>query len=379
MLAGPHPTIFAQEILNKNPFVDVILLREYEFSCLATLKSNFDKKKMRNIKGIAFKDRNKFIKNESELIDVNKLPFPDRENVPIENKASPYVYWDDFCQLKPCIQMHASRGCPFRCNFCLWNQVMYCNKEYRPINAEKIVDEIEYCKKKYNAKEIYFDDDTFTGNKKHVLEICDEIKKRKIKIKWSCMGDAMITDTEMIDAMHKAGCIGIKFGVESADKKILQKIGKPINFEKIDNFLKECSKRKIKTHATFIFGMIGETRKSMKKTLDYVKDIDIDSVQFSVAVPLPGTRYYDEMDKKGRVLSKNWRDYDGKHSIVNFELPNKEVEDFCANAVKKWSKHKKKDIKWLKRKMFFILRSTLNQGPRYFLQKSKSFFKSVFN
>lgn len=379
LLAGPHPTIFARDILKENSFVDIILLREYEFSCLNVLKSLNDNKNLNLIKGIVFRDGKKIIYNEAELLDVNLLPFPDRDHLPLEKRPDLGVYWDGFCQLKPCIQMHASRGCPFRCNFCLWNQVMYCNKPYRPFEPKKVVDEMEYCKKKYGAKEIYFDDDTFTGNKRHVLEICKEIKKRKLKLKWSCMGDAMITDPEMIQAMYSAGCIGIKFGVESGNKEILNRIEKPINFEKIRVFLKECSKRKIKTHGTFTFGIMGETKETMNQTLDLAKDLDVDSVQFSITTPFPGTRYFEEMDKQGKILSKNWSDYDGSsNSLVDFgSLTNEEVVSFCNVAKNRWFRHKVKDLRWLYRQIFFQIRSSINQGPKYFFIKVQRFFSLI--
>jgi radical SAM superfamily enzyme YgiQ (UPF0313 family) len=374
ILAGPHPTIFAKQILKENNFIDIILLREYEFSCLEVVKCNFLSSKIKKINGIAFRDKKKIIVNESEIIDVNKLPFPDRDSFPIPEKPNPTLY-HDFEQFKPAIQMHASRGCPFRCNFCLWNQVMYCNKAYRPRDPESIVDEMEYCMKKFGAKEIYFDDDTFTGNKKHVLEFCKEIRRRGLKLKWSCMGDAMITDKEMIEEMYRANCIGIKFGVESGNKDILREIEKPVNFDRVREFLKECSKRRIRTHATFTFGIMGETKQTMNQTLDLAKNLDIDSVQFSITTPFPGTRYFDKMKKEGKILSENWEDYDGtSKSIVDFGgLSNEEVVDFCSKAKTRWLQHKKKDSRWVKRQMFFHTRSSFNQGPRYFLEKVKKF------
>ncbi|MBN2546814.1 MAG: radical SAM protein [Spirochaetes bacterium] len=379
LLAGPHPTTFYNQLLKDNSFINIILLREYEIPCLEVIKSNFNIKKLKKIKGIAFRDNKKIIMNDAELLNIEKLPFPDRFSFPLSDKPNLSVYWDGFCQLKPCIQMHASRGCPFRCNFCLWNQVMYCNKQYRPFNVKKIVDEMEFCVKKFNAKEIYFDDDTFTGNKNHVIDFCKEVIRRKLKIKWSCMGDAMITDKEMINFMHKAGCIGIKFGVESSSKKILNEIGKPLDFNKVKIFLQECSKRKIKTHATFTFGIMGETKETMQKTLDYAKNIDVDSVQFSITIPFPGTRYFDKMDQEGKILSKNWEDYDGSNkSIVDFgTLSNKEIEDFCSHAKQNWLKHKKNDFKWLRRQIFFQIRSSFNQGAGYFINKLKKFINLI--
>ena len=371
ILCGPHPTTFAESILKKNKIVDVVLLREYEFSCLGVIKSNF--KGLEKIAGVAFRKGKKIVKTEPVEVDVNKLPFPDRDSFPSTESPDVRVYWDGFCQLRPAIQLHASRGCPFRCNFCLWNQVMYANKPYRPIDAKRVVEEMIHVKKRYGANEIYFDDDTFTGNKEHVLSICREINKRKLNVRWSCMGDAMITDKEMLDAMASAGCIGIKFGVEAGNKEVLKAINKPIDFDKIRTFTKVCAGRKIKTHATFTFGAIGETRESMRQTLEYAKSLDIDNIQFSITTPFPGTRYFETMDNKGRILTKDWEKYDGTNSsVVDFGvLSSEEVVAFYKKAHSEWLKHKKKDYRWLLRKVYFNLRSLPRRSLRENINKVK--------
>jgi len=380
-LAGAHASVFPQEILKKHKTVDYVLLGEYEMN-FAKLVEFLDKKKNPGkIDGIAFRNGDKIIINKQKLIaDLNALPFPARHLFPSNDCSNPTLYWDGFCQYKPSIQMTASRGCPFRCNFCLWNQVIYQNGKYRFFSAKRVVDEMQQAVDKYHVKEIYFDDDTFTADKKQVLNICQEIKKRKLKVFWSVMGDAMISDKEMITDMAKAGCIGIKFGVESGNKEILKNINKPINFEKVKQFVVWCSEYKIKTHATFTFGLLGETKQTMKQTLDFAKELDVDSVQFSLTTPFPGTRYFDQLKKENRLISQNWKDFDGSSSsVINFENITPEyLVEFCRKASGRWLLSKIKDLSWLKRQIYNMFRQTKGQGVLFVVKRFKKGLDLIF-
>ena len=141
---------------------------------------------------------------------------------------------------------------------------------------DTVADEIEELIRRYGPNEIYFDDDDFTINKKQVIRICREIKNRGIKIKWSCMGDAINPDNEMIDEMASSGCIGMKFGVESGSPRVLEHLGKPVNLEHVRDICKLLAKHRIKSHATFSFGLSGESAESMKETLEYAKSLDVE-------------------------------------------------------------------------------------------------------
>ncbi len=373
-LSGAHVTTFPKETLEESEYVDYILTREYELNFVDLVKKLNEGKDISDVPGLAYRNNGKILINPNkELVDLDKLPFPARHLFPSNDCNDMNLYWDGFCQYKPAIQMHASRGCPFHCNFCLWNQVMYENGKYRMFAPERVVDEMEDVIEKYGAKEIYFDDDTFTANKKHVLSICREIKKRGLDINWSCMGDAMITDKEMIDAMADAGCIGMKFGVESGDQEVLKAIKKPVNLNKVKEVSRWCAEKGIKTHATFTFGLSGETKESMEKTLKFAKELDVDSVQFSITTPFPGTRYYEELDEKGLLLTKDWSAYDGACSFVakNPNLTHEEIEDFCKKASGRWLKHKIKDLNWVRRQMNNLNKMRKGQGNMIIFQRLK--------
>jgi radical SAM superfamily enzyme YgiQ (UPF0313 family) len=241
---------------------------------------------------------------------------------------------------------------------------MYRDGKYRTFSPERVVAEMEEAVRRHGAREIYFDDDDFTVNKKHVLGICREIVQRGLRIPWSCMGDAVVPDETMLDAMADAGCVGMKFGVESAAPKILERLGKPVNLDRVRKVASWCSRRKIKTHATITFGLWEETRESMETSFAFVKDLDVDSVQFSITSPFPGTRYFEEMQKVNRLKTLDWEKYDGSRSAV-VEFPHltlEEIQAYCEKAPSRWLRAKIRNPGWLVRQVQYVLRLLKGQG-----------------
>jgi len=380
VLTGTHVTVFPEEVM-KQSGIDYIIRGEYESTFLELVKkirpgASLDE--FRNIEGLVFRYAgNILINNERGLTEpLDQLPYPAFHLFPANKNNDLSFYWDGFCQYRPAVQLHSSRGCPFRCNFCLWNQVMYGNGKYRVFTPKRVVDEMEFVIKEFNAREVYFDDDSFTIDKNHVLQICAEIKRRNLQIKWSCMADAICSDADMVNAMADSGCIGIKFGVESADGNILKRIGKPLDYDKLKKLLKVCVKRRIKTHATFTFGLSGENRQSMVKTLEFAQALDVDSVQFSITTPFPGTRYYNELKEKSMLRAKKWLDYDGGgKSVVNYsELEPQEIEGFCKKASSRWLRHKISDLHWVSRQLHNLNRIKKGQGT---ISLSKKIFRFI--
>ena len=376
VLAGAHVTVFPEEVMNDSP-VDYILMGEYELTFRDLVRKIDSNDPIEDIKGLVYRKGNQIhINHDRKLIDpLDQLPRPAFNLFPSNQKSDLRYYWDGFCQYKPAVQLHSSRGCPFRCNFCLWNQVIYGNGRYRTFSPKRVVDEMEYAVKHFKAREIYFDDDSFTIDKNHVLGICNEIKKRNLSVKWSCMADAIGTDSEMIHAMAENGCIGMKFGVESAEGEILKTIGKPLNYDKLIELVKTCVQKRIKTHATFTFGLSGENRETMRKTLRFAQSLDVDSVQFSITTPFPGTRYYNELKEKGMLKAEKWQDYDGAgRSVVKYSgLTSEEVENFCKRASSRWLRHKLADARWVGRQWQNLNRLRQGQGCAGLLKKISRF------
>ncbi len=381
ILAGSHVTVFADETLQNNSFVDYVLIGEYEFTLLSVIEMLDNKKIISEIDGIAYRNDSNEIRviEKKTNTDIDLLPLPARHLFPSKNQSGIKYYHDGFCQNRPAVQLQSSRGCPFKCSFCLWTQTLYIPGTYRMMSASRVVNEMILVQEKFFAKEVYFDDDTFTGNKNHVLNICNEIIKRKLKIPWSAMGDAIVTDEEMLLKMKEAGCIGIKFGLESGVYEILKTINKPLNLTKLEELIEICKRIKLKTHVSVSLGHLGETENTIQQTLDYVVRLDTDSIQFSLATPYPGTLFYKQVVDKNLLKARDWNEYDPTHNPV-INLPGispeklKIIESYAHSY---WLRRKILKPVWVLRQIFFLLYILKKQGIKGLLNRTKRAFDII--
>jgi len=343
ILCGPNPEIFKSEFLAENDFIDFILFGEYEFTLFELIKAiSQGKKDLSFIKGLIWKDQdNNAIKNCSrEPFELDSLPWPYREDsLPMEK------YWDLPGDIPhPSAQMVASRGCPFRCNFCLWPQVFFGGNAYRVRDVGNVVDEMEYLILKRRFKSIYFDDDTFNIGKDRMIKLCDEIIGRGLnKVPWAIMAKADLMDEEILNKMKQAGLHAVKYGIESASQELVDRCGKNLDLKKAERVIKYTKSLGINVHLTFSFGLPGETKKTIKSTIDYALELDPHSVQFSIITPFPGTALFEELDKRGKILTKDFSMYDGHNSCV-FEPDNlfsSELEEAKQHAYRLWADHQR--------------------------------------
>lgn len=379
-VAGPHATAAADFILRNEPAVDIVLRGEYEFLAAeaAQILARGAAGDLRR-PGIAFREGDGiWVSPEKGFVpDLDRLPRPAVELFPADGASEMSRYDDGICTYRPAVTLHSSRGCPFRCDFCLWNQVMYDNRAYRTFPPRRVVDEMEFVIEKFGAREIYFDDDDFCVSKEHVLEICAEIRQRGLKIPWSCMGDAMVTDEEMVREMAAAGCIFMKFGVESGDREILRNIQKPLDPEKAVQVSRWCRRHGIMTHATFVLGLTGETRESMRRTLRLAHRIRFDYAQVSIATPFPGTRMHDKLVDQEIIPSTDWGSFDGTRACAfsTPELPGEEIAAFRRKFIRSLILHKIIDHGWWRNYLRRNIRLYREYGPGKVLEPLIALFR----
>lgn len=377
-LAGAHPTTFAEQIVRENESVDWVLKGEYDLNArdaILAWRSGPESRdqKLGAVKGLvrATNQRGGERKAVSgppgePIQDLDALPFPARHLFPTRQAPTMWPYWDGFCQRRPAVQMHASRGCPYRCTFCLWISVIYEHGPYRVFSPKRVVDEMQHVIQTYGAREIYFDDDIFTIDEDHVLGVCDEIRARGLQVAWSVMGEAMVVTRKSIDAMAEAGCIGMKFGLESANTAVLKKLRKPVKIDRVREVVRWCIERGIKTHATVTFGLEADTPETMNETLAYACSLPADSIQFSVTTPFPGTEHHANATRAGLITARNWEQYDGNaSSVLRFEKMTPEfVADFARHAPSIWLRSRLRDTAWSRRQLRYMRNVAVDQGPR---------------
>lgn len=333
VLMGSHPTYFHKEILSENKFVDAIARGEFDLTIRdLSLALNNEKRQLDDVKGISYRDGDTIRVNEDRPLiqDLDSLPFPARHIVKSDS------YREAVFTGRRCATIVSSRGCPYQCIFCLWPRTMY-GRQFRKRTPGNVVDEVQNVVDEYGVDEIYFDDDCLTLNRNRLLEICKEIVRRDIHVKWMCQARVNNVDQEILEAMKKAGCHYIKYGVESGSQKMLDAMKKGITLDSVRKAFTLTRKAGIKTQAFFLLGLPWETPETVKKTIEFAKEIKPDSAQFAVVVPHPGTELYDLCLEKGWLNYDSWDDFDCRRALIETEnLSAEDVQRYRTQAYREF-------------------------------------------
>lgn len=299
-LAGPHLASHAETVQAENPHITYLLKGEY-------IKSSLEMVKTRR-PGIY----------ESEVVaDLDTLPFPFRDY-----PAATRYFDPSMPTLRPQLQIYGSKGCPFKCTFCLWPQTMYEGKVSLR-KPEKIAQEIRECVDQFGYRSIFFDDDTFNIGIDRVSKLCDELNK--IALPWTMMGRFDCSPSWLYDKMVDSGCVGMRFGIETFDTQVLKNVKKGLESENIEETLAYITNKhpKLMIHLTMMKDMPGQTEeihlRDMKilKDLSYSPDNIFRSYQLAACAPFPGTEMYKQMEEKvGVEAMSDFRLYDGGEDTV---------------------------------------------------------------
>ncbi|MBF0493469.1 MAG: radical SAM protein [Deltaproteobacteria bacterium] len=300
--------VLIQKIAHQNPKTKIILVGQniaYDAKNLldtlpvfACIKGEYEKGVAQAISG-----------NRGGVLEFNLLDQTEMDAAPAAmRREGLYEYYDVgyFHGKGPILQLWTSRGCPFKCSFCTWPQSMTLNK-VRYYSADSLRKEITQTLKKFPSfKAIYFDDDTFNLNDRHVLEVCKVVEE--FKLPWSAMCRADTLKESTWEAMASADCVGVKIGVESASQRILDEvIHKNLNLEDVRHFVPFIRSLGIKVHGTFMYGNPTETEEEMLATKRFIEEVGFDHVQESGAAPLAGTKLWN-LNEQTHLLNET----DGK-------------------------------------------------------------------
>lgn len=292
---GVNLSLYPRETLD-HPEIDYGIIGEAIESLpefLARLENNDT---YSDIKGLVYKDkRGKVIINPAseKYIDFDVYPFPARHLLPNDR------YYSFISQLKNFTIMLTSTGCPFRCAFC----AIHPNTVYRTRSPKSVVDEIELCYREFGVREIDFFDATFFIDKQRSSEIFRQMKQRGLKIEWSCRSRVDVVDKDILKEASMAGCRQIYYGIESVEHDVLERIKKDIKLEQVKQAIKWTKDNGIRSMGFFMVGNPGETKDSVRRTIEFAKSLDIDFIQVCRTIAKPGT----ELDKI--MIEKTGRDY----------------------------------------------------------------------
>jgi len=322
VLVGAHVSALPVETIKLSNKIDYIARGEFDY----TLRDIADGKDSLEILGITFRDGNEIVDNKARppIEDLDELPFPAWHQIDVHN-------YFDAGKLYPFITLISGRGCPYSCSFCILPQVLYGTK-YRLRSAKNVVDEIEYDLQLFpDLKEVMFEDDTLTANRKRCADICNEILNRSLKVSWSANARADLNDLDLLKLMRESGCRMLVVGYEFGDQQVLNSVDKKITIEQMKEFAELSRKVGIKVHACFMIGGPGETKETATKTIKLIKELDPNTIQISALTPYPGTRFYDWCQENNYIIAKNWTEWvdAGEQSTV-ISYPNlskKEIVD----------------------------------------------------
>ena len=302
------------------------------------------------------------------------MPFPDLSLINLNEYS---IFHGKY---KPVTSIMATRGCPYRCTFC--DVYLTHGRKLRMRSHKNVVDELEHNYKKYGTKEVVIKDSTFTINRKWVLEVCREIKKRNLKIGWLCNTRVDKVDKDLLLAMKESGCRQISYGVESGSQEVLNNLKKDIAIKQIKDAFKITHEAGIETQAFFMIGNPGDNVQNVKKTIELAKDIDPDYVDIGATTAYPNTDLYRWGLETGALKDPYWYMKDtskemmhiyfssGQLDIVNFS-PKDQVE-YVKKAYKEFYFRLKYIFKTLmKMRDFYHLKQTVKTAVSLFFSIRK--------
>ncbi len=291
VVGGWHASYVPDSLL-ENSEIDYVIMGEGERAVtdLATCIVDGNEPATITIPGVACRRAGANIKNPPVFIEnLDEIPYPARHLLPLEL----YDRTIEYLNVKPADVMSVARGCVFHCGFCetrkLWGNIC------RGFSPQRIIKEIQDLQQKYGTKGIYFINDNFTLRKKETLELCRLMVENKLDLEWVCDTRVDLVDQELLEAMKKAGCKTIWFGVESGSQKILKRIGRDTTLKQIENAFKLCRKNGIQTACSFMLGVPDETLEDMESSLKFAKKLNPDWCLFNVFIANPDSKLYQEV------------------------------------------------------------------------------------
>ena len=271
--------------------IDFVARNEFDF----TIKEIADGRDWANVKGISYRNTEGVVVHNVDreiLHNMDDLPFV----TPVYKRDLDITKYFGGYLKHPYVSFYTGRGCKSRCTFCLWPQTVG-GHNYRVRSIEHVIEEVKYVREALpQVKEIFFDDDTLTDNLPRVEALAKELGK--LGVVWSCNAKANVP-RKTLEVLKDNGLRLLLVGYESGNQKILHNIKKGLLVDVAKRFSKDCRELGIVIHGTFILGLPGETRETIKETLEFAKEVNPHTIQVSLAAPYPGTFLYKQAKENG--------------------------------------------------------------------------------
>src|SRR5262252_4869013 len=307
---GPHVSVLPEKSLRDCPAIDFVCRKEFDYAVVNYAKGM----PLEQIPGVSFLKDDGIVHNPDapQIQDLDALPHVTevyKRDLDVTRYNVPFL-------LHPYVSLYTTRGCPAQCTFCLWPQTL-SGHPWRKRSTDDVAAEMARAKTYWpDVKEFFFDDDTFNIQKARTIELCTKLKP--LGLTWSCTS-RVTTDYETLKAMKDAGCRLMIVGYESGDQQILKNIKKGATIEGAKRFTRDAHSLGLVIHGDFIVGLPGETRETLRNTIDFAKGLDVETIQVSIGHAYPGTEFYQYAQENNLVRIK-MADEEG-HQLPNVVYP----------------------------------------------------------
>jgi radical SAM superfamily enzyme YgiQ (UPF0313 family) len=300
-MGGPHVTFLSDEALEH---CDYVFRGEAEDVIVPFIEALEKGSGFESIPNLSYRRDDGTVVNNPEAercLELDRFPIPDHSLIHGNTKQR-----ND----QSVTPVMTSRGCPFGCTFCSVTRMF--GRRYRFRSVGNVVDELEALSPKWT----FFYDDNFAANRKHTKELLREMIRRGVKTKWMAQVRIdVVKDAELLELMKKSGCCYVYIGLESINPATLEALNKSQTVEDIENSIRIIHSYGIKIHGMFIFGADQDDIATLRRTVKFAKRLKLESVQFMVLTPLPGTPVFNDMEAEGRLISRDWGYYDAHHVV----------------------------------------------------------------
>jgi hopanoid biosynthesis associated radical SAM protein HpnJ len=288
---GAKVAVEPEKAFTSTMAIDFVARNEFDF----TIKEIADGRDWANVKGISYRNTEGVVVHNVDreiLHNMDDLPFV----TPVYKRDLDITKYFGGYLKHPYVSFYTGRGCKSRCTFCLWPQTVG-GHNYRVRSIEHVIEEVKYVREALpQVKEIFFDDDTLTDNLPRVEAMAKELGR--LGVVWSCNAKANVR-RKTLEVLKDNGLRLLLVGYESGNQKILHNIKKGLLVDVAKRFSKDCRELGIVIHGTFILGLPGETRETIKETLEFAKEVNPHTIQVSLAAPYPGTFLYKQAKENG--------------------------------------------------------------------------------
>ncbi len=301
LMGGPHVTFLPEEALDNG--ADYVFRHEADESFVSFLQwwnEGRDANKLMKIPGISFMVAGKHHHNpDPKRVDLDTLPAPDLDLIHGFDKPG-------------AVPLITSRGCPYDCDFC--SEIAMFGRAYRFRSEQKVLDDIKYYDRRYGKIAIFFADDNLGANKPRLERLFNGIIDNRLVRSYS--GQIRLDlakNPEILNLLNRAGFERAYIGYESTNFETLEATGKKLSSDDMEAFTRIIHRHGIEIHAMWVLGFDTDTLETIKMNINACIHWKIETNQFLILVPIPGSALYERFTNTNRIFNADWSKYDGHH------------------------------------------------------------------